>query len=179
MKEKVGEGYERLSQKVWQEFLKYKEDLDIEVKHNHIEQGKATKHQIDVYWEVNRDNKIKKFLVEAKDHARPITKGEMGQFIATVNDIPESIGIFIARSGFQKGAIEFAKGYNIKIFELRDPKEEDFEGKMMRLELRICVKGSSKPCSSVVINGYEKIGKVLKDITEETIEIYDKNNNII
>ena len=178
MKEKVGEGYEKLSQKVWQELLKYKEDLDIEVKHNHIEQGKTTKHQIDVYWEVNRDNKIKKFLVEAKDHSRPITKGEMGQFIATVNDIPDSIGIFIARSGFQKGAIEFAKGYNIKIYELRDSKE-DFEGKMMKLELRIDVKGISNPYSCVRINGYEKIGKVLKDITEETIEIYDKDNNII
>ncbi len=179
MKQKVGEEYERLSQKVWQEFLKYKEDLDIEVKHNHIEKGKATKHQIDVYWEVNRNNKIQKFLVEAKDRKRPITKGEMGQFIATVNDIPNSNGIFIARSGYQKGAIEFAKGYDIKICELRDPKEEDFEGKMMKLELRIGVKESSKPYSSIVINGYEKIGKVLKDITEETIEIYDKDNNII
>ena len=178
MKEKVGEEYEKLSQKIFQELLKYEEDLDIEVKHNHIEQGKSTKHQIDVYWEVNYDNKISKFLVETKDHSRPITKGEMGQFIATVNDIPNSNGIFIARSGFQKGAIEFARGYNITIYELRDIKKNDFEGKMMKLELNMSVKGNGKSYSNIV-NGYEKIGKILKNITEQTIELYDKQNNII
>ena len=176
---KAGEDYEILAQKVYQEFLKYKDNLDIEVKHNITIRGNTTNHQIDVYWDVSLANKKIKFLVETKDYSRPVPKGRIGEFITVVNDIPDAIGIFIARSGFQKGAIELAKGNNIKLCELRAPKEEDFEGKMMKIELNIGVKGNSKPYSSIVINGYEKIGKVLKDITEQTIELYDKDNNII
>lgn len=179
MKEKLGKKYELLSQKIYQQILKSEEFLDVEVKHNVNIQGKCTKHQIDLYWEIKKGKNIKRFLVEAKDYSRPISKDKIGTFIAVIDDIPNSVGIFIAKSGFQKGAKEWAEKKKIQLYELRDYKEKDFEGKMMKLKLNIGVKGTNKTYSCIEINGYEKIVKVLYNVTAKTIKMFDKNDIII
>lgn len=179
MKEKLGKEYELLSQKIYQELLISEKFLDIEVNHNVNIQGKDTKHQIDVYWEIDVTGTIIKFLVEAKDYSRPVSKEKIGTFLSVINDIPNSVGIFVSKAGFQKGAKEWAEKNGVLLCEIRDYKEEDFDGKMMKLKLNISMKGTDKTYSCIEINGYEKIGKVLYNVTDKTIKMFDKNNKII
>lgn len=179
MGKNIGTEYELLAQKIYKELLKSEESFGIEVKHNVIIQGKDTKHQIDLYWEEERAGIIIKFLVEAKNYSRPVSKGKIGEFLSVIKDIPNSVGIFIAKSGFQKGAKEFAEKNEIQLCEIRDYKQEDFDGKMMKLKLNIIMKDTDEKYSCIEINGYEKIGKVLYNITNKTIKMFDKNNNVI
>lgn len=179
MKGKPGKEYELLSQKIYQELLISENFSNIAVKHNVNMQGKDTKHQIDIYWETEIDGSIKKVLVEAKDYSRPVSKDKIGTFLSVIRDIPNSVGIFIAKSGFQKGAKEWAEKNEVQLVEIRDYKKEDFEGKMMKLKLNISMKGTDKTYSCIEINGYEKIGKVLYNVVDKTIKMFDKNNKII
>lgn len=178
MKKNTGKEYELLSQKIYQALLISENFSNIEVKHNVNIQGKDTKHQIDIYWEREIDGSIRKFLVEAKDYKKPVSKDKIGAFLSVIRDVPNSVGIFIAKSGFQKDAKEWAEKNQVQLCELRDYKE-DFEGKMMKLKLNISIKGTDKTYSCIEINGYEKIGKVLYDVTNKTIKMFDKNNKII
>lgn len=132
----TGKEYEELAQIIYQQILKL-EGYNVEVKHNVKIQGKDYKHQIDVYWELNIAGITTKYLIEAKDYSSAVSIDKIKSFITTVNDIKNSHGIFIAKSGFQKGAKELAEKNGIQIYELRDINEDDFLGKMMCIDFEI------------------------------------------
>jgi len=60
-------------------------------------------------------------LIQAKDWAKAVDQGEVLKFKAILDDIPgQPRGLSVARSGFQTGAEEVARGNGIKLYELRE-----------------------------------------------------------
>jgi hypothetical protein len=54
--------------------------------------------------------------VQAKDWKTAVKKSDVAEFWAILNDLPgQPRGIMIARSGFQKGAVTFAKAHGIAL----------------------------------------------------------------
>lgn len=59
-------------------------------------------------------------------------------FNQILQDIPgQPRGIFITKTGYQKGAKEIAEKLNIVLYELRKPTDKDWEGKMRDLKIII------------------------------------------
>lgn len=108
----------------------------IEVKQNVLLTGRSTTHQIDVYWEFERGG-IKYFtVVQAKDWANAVNQGELLKFKAVLDDLPnQPRGVFVTRTGYQEGALNYAKANGILLYELREPTEADKQGRLQRIIL--------------------------------------------
>lgn len=50
----------------------------------------------------------------------PVTKGEVGEFIAKLNDLNNISGVMVAKSGYQAGARQFAEANGIQLMEEKD-----------------------------------------------------------
>jgi hypothetical protein len=76
--------------------------------------GRSTTHEIDVWWEPEVNGKRRQVAFQCKDLARPVDQGEMLKFRAVLDDLDgEVMGVFVARGGFQRGAIKVAAMSNI------------------------------------------------------------------
>lgn len=76
--------------------------------------GRSTTHEIDVWWEAEVNGKRRQVAFQCKDLARPVDQGEMLKFRAVLDDLDgEVMGVFVARGGFQRGAIKVAAMSNI------------------------------------------------------------------
>ncbi len=78
-------------------------------------------HQVDLEMEVSG----KRFLVECKNHRRPVGKDLVGAFLSVVSDL-SCIGILVSSGGFQSGAVDLARFNGLMLFEVRRPLRKDF-----------------------------------------------------
>lgn len=135
LKESVG--YELLTQAVYQAIL-LKEGFTTKVLHNQSILGRSgVKHQVDVYWEFSQAAISHNVLVECKNYASDITLEKVRNFFAVLHDTGASRGIMVAKTGYQEGVEKFAKYYNIKLMLLRKPNEEDWNGKIRGIDIKI------------------------------------------
>lgn len=137
-----GTPYETLTQQIFQRILNQDGVKTINVQHDITLDGKTATHQIDVYWEFEAAGIVYKTIVQAKDWARPVDQGELLKFKAVLDDLPDQPrGIFVSRSGYQSGAIEFAKNQGIPLYELRKPTDEDWKGRIrtIRIQMNIII----------------------------------------
>jgi hypothetical protein len=143
-----GKKYEELAQHVFQQIVNLKPQLTsegvktIEVQRNRVIAGRGSTHQIDVLWEFEFGGVNYLTIIEAKDWATPVPQEKLFAFKAVLDDIPgQPRGIFVSRSGFQSGALEYAKHHGIKAYELREPKDSDWDGyiKIIHIEMNIGV----------------------------------------
>lgn len=105
--------YEKLTREVYEEILKSDGFDTITVQHNVNIVGKSTqKHQIDVYWEFKVAGITHRVAVECKNYTSTITVGKVRDFSAALDDIGNIQGIFITKTGYQKGAKVFADHKN-------------------------------------------------------------------
>lgn len=112
-----GDMYESLISYVYQQ-LSWASDRDIEVLSNQKIKGKSgQEHQIDVYYEFQQNGVIHKVIIECKNHEKKVEKGMIQSFKAVLDDIGNATGIFASFNGFQSGAREFAKYYDIELVE--------------------------------------------------------------
>lgn len=58
---------------------------------------------------------------------KPARKGEIERI--------QPRGVFVTRTGFQSGAIEFARAHGILLYELRGPTEADFKGRIAHMTI--------------------------------------------
>jgi hypothetical protein len=72
-------------------------------------------HEVDVYYEFERAGVRHRVAIECKDHARPVSKGDVSEFYGKVNDIGGISAIVVSRNGYQEGAVDFAKMWNIEL----------------------------------------------------------------
>jgi Restriction endonuclease len=121
--------YEKLTQDIYQTLIN-EEGLTINVQHNLRIQGKATKHQIDVYWEYKIAGVNNKVAIECKNYNRQISLGKVREFHSVLTDIGNINGIMVTKKGYQKGAKDFAEEYGIKLIILREPTDEDWKGRI-------------------------------------------------
>lgn len=101
-------------------------------------QGRDAIHQIDVLWEFEVGGFKYTTIIQAKDWAtQRVDQGKLLQFKCILADLPnQPRGLVVARKGFQSGAIEFAKRNGILIYELREPTEADWNGRMKTFNIK-------------------------------------------
>lgn len=128
--------YEKLTQEIYQDLLK-DDGITTEVKHDVKIQGKSTKHQIDIFWEYLIAGVNHKVAIECKNYNKRISKGIISSFHGVLTDIGNTNGIIVTKVGFQKGAKEYADFYGINLIELREPKPEDWKGKIRILTTKV------------------------------------------
>jgi hypothetical protein len=131
LKKNTGISYENLAQQIFNEILNQDSVKTINVQHNVMIQGKTTSHQIDIFWEFEVGGIRYCTIVQAKDWKSTVPQGAILQFKAILDDLPgQPRGIFVTRTGYQNGAIDVAKANGILLYELREPTEADWEGKI-------------------------------------------------
>jgi len=130
--------YEKLVQDIYQTIMNENSLNTIKVQHNVKIKGTAKRsHQIDVYFEFKVANEIFKTIIECKNYSKPVSIRAIMAFHALLMDIGDVKGIFVSKNGFQKGAIEYARQYNIILKELRHPNAKDWEGRVKTLIFNI------------------------------------------
>jgi hypothetical protein len=132
-----GDAYERFVRDVMSQVANQDAVEHIDVRHNVRLIGRSgTPHQIDVYWKFRYGPVEFSVVVEAKDLKGPAKKSQIATLESIINDLPGSPrGVFVSRSGFQSGAKSYAEHNDIILYELREPAESDFEGRIRKLRI--------------------------------------------
>jgi hypothetical protein len=118
----TGFSYEVLVQEIFQAINDQEEVANLAVERNKNLQGKTTPHQIDVYWKVEKAGITYETIVQAKDWKNPVKKGQLIEFKGVLDDLPgQPRGVFVTRTGYQKGAKDFAAAHGIILYELGEP----------------------------------------------------------
>lgn len=124
MNKNTGNTYEKLTQKLYQQIV----DLDtkdyekIEVRHNIKTKGKSgLEHQIDVFWEFTLGGVRYATVIEVKDWKSKVKKSDIMAFTEKIKDIPGfPTGIYVSKSGFQRGALEWAQLHGVKLVTISE-----------------------------------------------------------
>lgn len=103
----------------------------------------GTRHQIDVYWEYEKDGQLHKVAIECKNYSKNVPIGKVRDFYGVIDDIDDLQGIMITRKGFQDGAKKYAASKNIHLKELRAPiGKESLAGRVItdfHISMRRCL----------------------------------------
>ena len=138
MAKSTGKEYEMLTKEIFGAILKQESVKTTRIEHNSVVQGITAKHQIDVLWEFVFGGVSYLTLVQAKDWNQSVDIGKLIQFKGVLNDIDgQPRGVFVTKTGYQIGAKDFAEKNGIKLFELRDPRDEDWEGRIRRITFNL------------------------------------------
>jgi hypothetical protein len=136
MNKNTGANYELLTQQLYQKLLDYEHGQykKITVQHDIQIVGKTSiKHQVDAYWEFELAGVHYKTIIEVKEWKSKVKKEQVMGFKAKIDDISGfPTGIFVSKSGFQRGAIEYARVHGIKLVSI------DETHKMNHLVMRCC-----------------------------------------
>lgn len=129
MSKNTGTEYEVLTQEVFTR-LHAQQGFCSNVERNVFLAGKSgARHQIDVTFTFEAAGVSYRTIVQCKDWGSPVKQGQILEFQQVLNEIPgQPRGIIVARSGFQDGAKTVAAHHGIKLYELREPKDEDWDG---------------------------------------------------
>nr|UPA60006.1 restriction endonuclease [uncultured bacterium] len=134
----TGRDYESLVESVFTQLLEQDSVKNITIEKNKILQGKTTTHEIDVYWEFIAGGIKYSTIIQAKDWNQKVPQGEILKLKAIIEDLPgQPRGVFITRTGYQQGALDVAKANGIITYELREPTEEDWKGRIKTVVLSI------------------------------------------
>ena len=114
--------YEFFTQEVYKQLLNYHHASIKNVQHNIKLKGHSgCEHQIDVYWEYEKNGVNHHVAIECKNYNRRVEKEKVCAFQGVIADLDNIEGIMVTKIGFQKGAKIYAKKYGILLKELREP----------------------------------------------------------
>ncbi len=120
-----GTYYELITAMIFQAMLVRERIRTLDIQHDVVLNG-TTEHQIDIYWTFEIAGIVHTAIVQAKDWKKPVDQGELLKFCAVLEDLPgQPRGIFVARTGYQKGAREFAEKKGIDLYVLHIIKTKD------------------------------------------------------
>ncbi|WP_437338483.1 restriction endonuclease [Sorangium sp. So ce394] len=130
----TGKKYEALTEQVFSRLLA-QTGVCAQVKRDIILQGRATNHQIDVAFNFELGPVKYLTIVQCKDWSNPVKQEQVLAFNSVLQDIPgQPRGIMVSRSGFQEGARSVATHHGIQLYELREPREDDWDGLIRTIE---------------------------------------------
>ena len=133
--ENTGKPYEELTRTIFEQIVNQTAARTIEVRTNVVLQGKTTTHQIDVFWKFEVGGVEYQTVVQCKDWNKPVDQGELILFKGVLDDIPgQPRGVFVTRTGYQRGARDFAEAHGIELYELCDA---DPGGKIRKVVLNM------------------------------------------
>lgn len=116
--------YELFTQSVYQQLSQYHHLGITKVQHNIKLEGRSgCKHQIDVYWEYEKDGVSHIVVIECKNYNKRVSKEKVCAFQGVLADLGDVEGIMVTKKGYQKGAKMYAKEYCIELKELRTPQK--------------------------------------------------------
>lgn len=96
-------------------------DEGVVVSRNAVMFGKSrAKHEIDVFYQFERAGLVHRVAIECKFLARAVEKAEVLEFHSKTEDIGNIQPVIVSRSGYQRGAIEYAQHYGIQLLKLDD-----------------------------------------------------------
>lgn len=114
--------YERFTQEIYRQLGQATKVNAADVQHNvKLEGLSGQKHQIDVYWEYEKDGKTHRVAIECKNYSRRISLEKVCAFKGVLDDLDGVSGIMVSKVGFQKGAKKYAQQYGISLKVLRTP----------------------------------------------------------
>lgn len=114
--------YELFTQEVYRQLLNYHHASIKNVQHNIKLKGHSgCEHQIDVYWEYEKNGVNHHVAIECKNYNKRVEKEKVCAFQGVLADFDNVKGIMVTKKGFQKGAKTYAKQYGISLKELREP----------------------------------------------------------
>lgn len=140
MEKNTGIEYELLVKHIFEQILNLNipNIKTLKIEHDVILQGITGKHQIDVYWEFEFSGIKYKTIVQAKDWLSRVPQEKILAFNQILQDLPgQPRGIFITKTGYQKGAKEIADKHNILLYELREPTDKDWNNRIKNIFLTI------------------------------------------
>jgi hypothetical protein len=130
--------YERLTQAIYQAILVEEGNRTTNVRHNVSLAGRSgVEHQVDVFWEFKQAGVTHRVLIECKNYASNLTLEKARNFFAVVHDIGNCVGIMVTRTGYQSGAAAFAKHYGLTLKLLRKPTEDDWQGRIKKIQINV------------------------------------------
>lgn len=116
--------YEQFTREVYRQLSAYYQTGFTKVQHNIKLRGRSgCEHQIDVYWEYKKEGITHRLAIECKNYKNSISISKVRDFFGVLNDIGNIQGIMVTKVGYQKGAKQYAKEYDISLKELRSPNE--------------------------------------------------------
>ena len=114
--------FERFTQRVFQKLESNQVFKPSIVQHNVKLKGKSgCEHQIDVYWEYEKNGIIHRVAIECKNYKTHVPIGKVRDFFGVLQDLDNVRGIMVSSKGYQEGAKKFAYFHGIALKELRTP----------------------------------------------------------
>lgn len=114
--------FERFVQRVFQKLACNDLLKPSRVEHNVKLKGKSgCEHQIDVYWEYEKDGNTHRVAIECKNYKTHVPIGKVRDFFGVLKDLNNIRGIMVSSKGYQEGGKKFADFYGIALKELRRP----------------------------------------------------------
>jgi|GEM_PF-1821487 len=110
--------YELITRAIFQTLVDQDEARNIAVEHDVTLSGKFLDHQVDVYWRFESAGIEYSTVVECKDWNRRLEQEKLLAFSAKLEDLNNPKGVMVTRSGYQSGAVEYAKKHGIYLYEL-------------------------------------------------------------
>lgn len=133
--------YEQLTQTIYQAILKNELANNIKVEHNVGVTGRSgVVHQIDVLWRFRQAGVEHTILIECKNYTSNVTLEKVRSFFGVLQDIGNARGIIVTKTGYQRGAAEFANHCGIGLKVLRKPNDADWQGRMKDMHFNITAK---------------------------------------
>ena len=121
--------YELFTQEIYRQLGQAIKVNAATVQHNVKLEGKSgQKHQIDVYWEYEKDGRTLRVAIECKNYDSLVPVGKVRDFQGVLSDLNNVNGIMVSKMGFQEGAKE---NFNEEDF---NDVEEEFKSTLKDIE---------------------------------------------
>ena len=164
--------YELFVKQVYESIINNEGYENVLVKHNIKLQGKSgCKHQIDVYWELKIAGEVQRFAIECKNYSNTIEISKVRDFFGVIYDIGNIKGVMVTKIGFQSGAKLFADFYGVSLKEIRRPKEEDWKGRLRKVQFNVILQTIKLKDVKLSIDG--------KWLKEKNIDISKSEVNLL
>lgn len=154
---------------------------DYKITHNETNKRNDGQHQIDIVIEYSIANAAFKIFVECKRKKRPIEVGMVRDFYQKIQSCGANKGIFISTSGYQKGAIIFAKEHGIALYRIMDRCLRNIQNSAFCIdEIRMYIaRREQELLPKYSIHRYDEYGEYLVNEVYPTQEMKDKVHKII
>jgi len=127
--------YERFTQEIYQQLVNTDVVKATKVLHDVKLEGRSgQKHQIDVYWEYEKDGAMNRVAIECKNYDSNVSIGKVRDFLSVLQDLENVRGIMVTSKGYQKGAKKFAEFYGISLKKLRRPEWNESIGSITTVD---------------------------------------------
>jgi hypothetical protein len=124
-KKNTGTEYELLVRDIFQALVNQKQVTNIKTEHNITLLGNTCPHQIDVYWKFEHTGMTYENVIQAQDWGSRVKQEQLFAFNCLLDDLPgRPKGIFVTRTGYQKGAKKYADARGIILYKLHEEPQQ-------------------------------------------------------